>query len=158
MFLQWSYQPVRRRRSTIPQLVDPRPGSWQIAQINPLQHGGTDALLEACQSVKAYAGNNYLPLLPKFYKTYRGVLFRLLDLLKMHSATQNLALEKALETIVEHRNRRAKWLPDNLDLSFATELWQKNVRIRKSGKHFSRFAGTDLPSKRRPARGVRGLK
>lgn len=104
------------------------------------QHGGTDTLLEACQSVKAYAGNNYLPLLPKFYKSYRGALFRLLELLKLHSATQNLALEKALETIVEHRNRRAKWLPDDLDLSFATELWQKNVRIRKSGKHIYRIS------------------
>jgi hypothetical protein len=49
-------------------------------------------------------------------------------------------LEKALETIVEHRNRRAKWLPDNLELSFATELWQKNIRIRKSGKHIYRVS------------------
>ena len=96
-------------------------------------HGGPEALLAACQSVSAYHGNNYLPLLPRFYKTYRAVLFRVLSLLKLGSATANVALEKALKTMVAHQKGRAKWLPDELDLSFANEQWQKQVRKRKAG-------------------------
>lgn len=95
------------------------------------ESGGTDALLEACQSIAAYNDNNYLPLLPKFYRSQRQALFRLVRALKIHSATQNEALQKALNLILERQSSGAKWLPDELDLDFASEAWQKVVRVRK---------------------------
>jgi len=99
-----------------------------------VEHGGADSLLEACQTVKAYQGNNYFPLLPKFYKSQRAALFRLVRLLNIHSATQNDGLDQALELILKHQFKRAKWLPASIELDFANESWQRVVRVRKKGR------------------------
>jgi hypothetical protein len=98
------------------------------------EQGGPEALWEACQSITAYRGNNYLPLLPKYFKSHRATLFRLLRSLKIHSTTQNQALSEAFELILAKQNSRAKWLPDTLELGFASELWQKTIRVRKGHK------------------------
>ncbi len=99
------------------------------------ENGGPDALLQACLSLSAYNGNNYLPLLPPFFKSHRATLFRLIRSLKIHSATHNQTLEKALTLILEQQSSRAKWLSDTLELDFANEGWQRAVRVRKKGRH-----------------------
>ena len=99
------------------------------------ENGGPDALLQACLSLSAYNGNNYLPLLPPFFKSHRATLFRLIRSLKIHSATHNQTLEKALTLILEQQSSRAKWLDDTLELDFANEGWQQTVRVRKKGRH-----------------------
>lgn len=99
-----------------------------------VEHGGADSLLEACQTVKAYQGNNYFPLLPSFYKGQRAALFRLVRLLNIHSATQNDGLDQALELILKQQFKRAKWLPLTIELDFANENWQRVIRVRKKGR------------------------
>ena len=37
-----------------------------------------EELIALCDDHLAYAGNNYLPFLPKFYRSHRAVLFRFL--------------------------------------------------------------------------------
>lgn len=38
--------------------------------------GGTESLLDDCEAIASYNGNNYLPLLWQFYRSHRSVLFR----------------------------------------------------------------------------------
>lgn len=71
-------------------------------------------ILQECDSYLAYAGNNYLPFLPQFYRSHRATLFRFLEAVPLHSSTQDKTLEAAIGFIKAHRNSR-KPLLENLD-------------------------------------------
>lgn len=45
---------------------------------------------EDCTAISSYKGNNWLPLLEKFYKNHRKTVFRLITLLKIDSTTQHV--------------------------------------------------------------------
>ncbi|MFC7641327.1 DUF4158 domain-containing protein [Streptosporangium lutulentum] len=49
--------------------------------------GGVEQLSAAHEVVSAHHGNNYLPLLEKFYKSHRSALFTLLDTLELESTS-----------------------------------------------------------------------
>nr|WP_256941554.1 hypothetical protein [Bacillus thuringiensis] len=49
--------------------------------------GGIEFLKQDCTAISSYNGNNYLPLLKKFYKNHRKILFRLITLLEIDSTT-----------------------------------------------------------------------
>lgn len=88
-------------------------------------------LLEQCDAHLAYAGDNYLPFLPKLYHSHRPVFFSLLEVLPLHSSTQDRSLIEALTFIQNHRVQRKTWLPldtssetqDPLDLSWIPKVW-----------------------------------
>jgi hypothetical protein len=98
------------------------------------QHGGIDAVGDACEAVSAYHHNNYLPLLWQFYRSHRQNLFRLVDLLDIHPTTQDTALITALDFIKEHRRLTRTYLPDTLSLDFASTRWQSLIYDRKDGQ------------------------
>jgi hypothetical protein len=96
--------------------------------------GGAEALREQYESVSAYHGNNYRPLLWPIHVNHRAVLFRLLDLLEIGSATEDNALLDALNFVKEHRNTKRETLPYEVDLSFAGQRWQTFVETKKDGE------------------------
>src|SRR3954452_19320308 len=63
----------------------------------------------------------------------RSLLFRLLDLMDIRSATQDRSLLDALAIVVEHRQSRRDDLPNDLDLGFAAQRWRSFVTKRGSG-------------------------
>ena len=69
---------------------------------------GDDApeLLEQCMAQMAYAGDNYFPFLPRFYRSHRAKLFRFLEAVPLHSSTQDKSLEQAVAFIQAHRQSR----------------------------------------------------
>ena len=69
------------------------------------------ALISQCDDHLAYAGNNYLPFLPKFYRSHRAVLFRFLTVVPLHPTTQDESLVQAIEFIQTHRGQKRTWLP-----------------------------------------------
>lgn len=81
-------------------------------------------MLTDCDIVSSYSGNNYLPLLWKFYKSYRKSLFKLIELLEIRSATQNQSLIEAMNFLISIQDRRIELLPYTLDLEFASAQWQ----------------------------------
>nr|WP_254904535.1 DUF4158 domain-containing protein [Bacillus thuringiensis] len=95
------------------------------------RRGGIDSLQQDCLALSSYNGNNYLPLLEKFYNSHRKTLFRLISLLKLDSTTQDDSLIKALQFLLLNENRRVEHLPTNLDLSFANEQWKQTLRVGK---------------------------
>ncbi|AOM14717.1 hypothetical protein BTI247_63880 (plasmid) [Bacillus thuringiensis Bt18247] len=95
------------------------------------RRGGIDSLQQDCLALSSYNGNNYLPLLEKFYNSHRKTLFRLISLLKLDSTTQDDSLIKALQFLLLNENRRVEHLPTRIDLSFANEQWKQALRVGK---------------------------
>jgi hypothetical protein len=98
------------------------------------ERGGIAVLAEQCETVSAAHRNNDLPLLWPIHAKSRTLLFRLLDLMDIRSATQDRSLLDALAVVAEHRHARRDELPDPVDLDFASPRWRNFVAKRRSGR------------------------
>lgn len=94
--------------------------------------GGAGVLLDDCESVSACSGNNYLPLLWKFFKSHRSELFRMVRLLTIKPTTQDRSMMTVLDFLLENENRRSEFLKADLDLSFASDQWIRTVLVRQN--------------------------
>ena len=90
--------------------------------------GGIEALNAQLKLVTAYHNDNYLPLLWPVHAVNRAVIFRVLDLIKIQSSTQDKSLLRALDFVYEHRKTRKDYLPPGIDLQFASQRWQTFIR------------------------------
>ena len=107
--------------------------------------GGLERLSAAHEAVAAYHGNNYLPLLERFYKSHRPVLFTLVDALDLQAASAERGVLDAVEFIRANRDRRGEWIEEStthlrdgeqvtiaIDIdSFASEQWRKTLRDKR---------------------------
>lgn len=94
------------------------------------QTGGVEQLLTECEEINAYQGNNYFPLLWRFYKSHRSAFFRVFKFLKIESTSSDDKLVKAVEILLSNSHRRGEWIATELDLSFISQQWQKLVIIQ----------------------------
>jgi TnpA family transposase len=92
--------------------------------------GGVEQLLTECEEINAYQGNNYFPLLWRFYKSHRSTFFRVFNFLKIESTSSDNKLVKAIEILLSNSHRRGEWLGTDVDLSFASQQWQKLVLVQ----------------------------
>ncbi|MEM9544133.1 MAG: Tn3 family transposase [Cyanobacteria bacterium P01_E01_bin.42] len=99
----------------------------QAVQSTLTAFGGTEKLLHQCEAITAYKGNNYYPLLWQFYKSHRAAFFRLIHALKLESTTTDIRLTNALIFLLLNSHRRGEWLRGSVDLSFASQEWQKLI-------------------------------
>jgi TnpA family transposase len=90
--------------------------------------GGIEVLNSQFKLVTAYHNDNYLPLLWSVHAVNRAVIFRVLDLIKIQSSTQDKSLLRALNFVYEHRKTRKDYLPPDIDLQFASQRWQTFIR------------------------------
>ena len=68
-----------------------------------------DAILVKCEAHAAFAGNNYLPLLTRFYGAQRAAFLRFLGHAAPVSTSQDRATEQAIGFLLAHRtDRKAK--------------------------------------------------
>ena len=67
-------------------------------------------LLEQCDAHLAYVGDNYLPFLLPLYRSHRAAFFRLLEVLPLHSTTQDQSLIEAIAFVQAHRPKRKVWI------------------------------------------------
>jgi TnpA family transposase len=96
------------------------------------QEGGVEDLVAKFETVSAWHSDNDFPLLWPIHARCRSLLFQLLDLLHIQSATQDLNLMDALAIVRKHRHARLADVSDKVDLSFASRRWQSYVRKSKS--------------------------
>jgi len=101
------------------------------------ERGGVAALAEQCQAVSAWHHDNDLPLLWPIHARHRALLFRLLDLMEVQSATQGRSLLDALAVVSKHRHARRDEVEGNLDLGFASQRWQSFVAKRRRSGPFT---------------------
>lgn len=97
--------------------------------------GGVQQLLNECEGVNAYKGNNYLPLIWRFYKSHRSAFFRLLNALKFESTSQEQTIIEAVKFLQLNAHRRTEFFPDTLDLSFASPQWLKLLKVQQGEKN-----------------------
>ena len=99
------------------------------------RNGAVAKLRRDCAAVKEWDNNNYLPLLWKYYRSHRKVLFRLARVLKLEATSQDRALLDALTIVLQYR--RADSIPaKDIDLSFATERWRSLMCRERDGRQF----------------------
>lgn len=123
--------------------------SKRLAGIDTVLGHQANTLLEHCEAHIAYTDNNYLPFLPRFYKSHRATLFRFLEVVPLQSSTQNQHLEIAIRFIRHHRTSRSTWLDvptaetneqataspsEALDLSWIPAKWWKLVTGQTSSQ------------------------
>lgn len=114
--------------------------------------GGLEQLSAAHEAVSAYHGNNYLPLLERFYRSHRPALFTLVDALDMVPTTADRSVLDAVEFIRANRHRRGDWIEDTTTHSgdgqqhtvtvdvdaFASVVWRKVLREKNRPGMLSR--------------------
>jgi hypothetical protein len=120
-----------RRDATSEDLGSSSEELLQSVQATLNESGGVEELLNQCETLTAYKGNNYHPLLWQFYKSHRSVFFRLIQALEFESTTTDQRLINALNFLRENEGKRGEWLTGELDLSFASKEWQKLVIVKQ---------------------------
>ena len=88
-------------------------------------------MAEQCETVSVWHRGNDLPLLWPIHARIRALLFRLLDLVDVRSATQDRSLLDALGVVSEHRHARRDELLEDVDLGFASQRWHNFVAKRR---------------------------
>ena len=96
------------------------------------KQGGVTMLAEQCETVSAWHRGNDLPLLWPIHAKHRVLLFRLLDLMDVQSATQDRSLLDALAVVSKLRNARRNEVESALDVGFASPRWQAFVAKRRA--------------------------
>ena len=105
--------------------------------------GGVEQLTAAHEVVTAHHGNNYLPLLEKFYKSHRSALFTLLDTLDLEATSADHSVLDAVEFLRAIRGRTGEYVPEKvtvgrgadavtvaIDIDFVTEAWRKILVLK----------------------------
>jgi hypothetical protein len=93
-----------------------------------------DSIIERCEKHALLAGNNYLPLLPRFYKSQRAVLLSFLESIELVSTSQDQSLVCAIKFVLDHKASRTEWLtvPADIHLSFISDKWMALVTGHKN--------------------------
>jgi TnpA family transposase len=94
------------------------------------KHGGAAALHDDCVAINAFSGDNYFPLLWRYYRSHRSTLFRMLRLLIMTSTTEDKSLMQALDVLMKHEHRKIVLIDDTVDFSFTNERWKRTVQVK----------------------------
>lgn len=121
--------------------------------------GGVEELTTTHEAVTAHHGNNYLPLLDRFYRSHRAALFTLLDTIELEATTADRSVLDAVEFIRANRSRTGEYVPREVtlertdehgmttqvrlgvDVGFAGESWQ---RILRDAEHPDRLVRRHL--------------
>lgn len=101
--------------------------------------GGADAVHAQCQAFLRYRGNNYLPLLPACYATARATLFKIVRTLAIHPSSSDTRVARALTFLRANAHRKGKLLETGIELSFASEDWQRLILTRDPVTRERRF-------------------
>lgn len=90
--------------------------------------GNLEKLQADCEAIRVWSGGNHLPLLWNSFKSWRSAMFQMAKVLVFRAATQEGSLLKALDIVLRNEHRKAEWIVDDVDLSFASDRWKKLVR------------------------------
>jgi TnpA family transposase len=101
--------------------------------------GGVAGLSAVHEEVSAHHGNNYTPLMERYYRSHRAALFAMLDVLELEATSADHAVTDAVTVLRANRKRIGEYLPDHhdgktIDLSFASEAWRAMLWDRRPGK------------------------
>ncbi|MGH3410920.1 MAG: DUF4158 domain-containing protein, partial [Streptosporangiaceae bacterium] len=98
--------------------------------------GGVAGLSAVHEEVSAHHGNNYTPLMERYYRSHRAALFAMLDVLELEATSADRAVTDAVTVLLANRKRTGEYIPGHhdgktIDVSFASEGWQATLRDRR---------------------------
>lgn len=89
--------------------------------------GGFPLLADKCDDILASHGNEYRIYLTDMIQKRRSLLFKILKALQLHSPTQDDKLILAMQFLLANEHRRAEFIIEDIDLSFTTAFWKKQI-------------------------------
>jgi TnpA family transposase len=102
--------------------------------------GGFSQLTNKCDDILASHGNEYRIYLTDMIQKRRSLLFKILKALQLNSPTQDDKLILAMQYLLDHENRRAEFITEDIDLSFITAFWKKQIMGGKGKAQIKRRA------------------
>lgn len=98
--------------------------------------GGVTELSSSHEAVSAHHGNNYAPLMERYYRSHRSVLFTLLEALELEATSADHSVLDAVKFLRANRHRVGEYLPDHhegrpVEVGFAGEMWRAILRDRR---------------------------
>ena len=120
-----------------------------LARATVEQAGGFEAEFEDIESVAAHHANNYMPLVYRQMRQDRATMFAFARTVELEPTSAERSVLDALEHALAHQHLTRDLIPDRtdsrrLDLSFASEQWQRLVRPHKLRPGL--IAGTSRPA------------
>ncbi|HHT9935122.1 TPA: Tn3 family transposase [Legionella pneumophila] len=91
------------------------------------ESGGFSKLTNKCDDILASHSNEYRIYLSDMIQKRRSLLFKILKALQLNSPTQDDKLILAMQYLLDHENRRAEFITEDIDLSFTTAFWKKQI-------------------------------
>jgi TnpA family transposase len=79
----------------------------RIEGVNGIIGNKAESIIRQCSEHLLYAENNYLPFLPKRYKSQRKNFFNFMEIVRPKSTSADLAVEKTIEFLIQNKNRKA---------------------------------------------------
>ena len=89
--------------------------------------GGFSELTSKCDDILASHGNEYRIYLTDMIQKRRSLLFKILKALQLNSPTQDDKLILAMQYLLDNENRRAEFITEDIDLTFTTAFWKKQI-------------------------------
>ena len=107
----------------------------RLARETVQQAGGFDAELADIESVAAHHANNYMPLVSRQLRRDRATMFAFARTVDLEATSADGSVLDALGHALAHQHLVRDQIPGHadgktLDLSFASEAWQRLVRAR----------------------------
>jgi hypothetical protein len=123
------------------------------------QAGGFDAQLADIEAVAAHHANNYMPLVARHRRRDRATMFAFARVVELEATSADRSVLDAVEHALAHAHLIRDHIPDHLDgtmldVSFASEQWQRIIRGREhpgrlNRRHFEGCAFTYLAAELR---------
>lgn len=133
----------------------------RLARATIQQAGGFDAELADIESIAAHHANNYMPLVARQLRRDRATMFAFARTVTLEATSAERSVLDALDHALAHQHLTRDWIPDHVegkvvDLSFASEAWQRLVRGRDhpgrlDRRHFEACVFTYLATELRTA-------
>ena len=96
-------------------------------------------LVAECDEHMAYAGKNFLPFLIKPYGTRRPLLFNCLEIMGLHTSTQDQTMERLIQGLLALRQQKrsavditALGLDPEADLAWLPSNWRRHVQSKST--------------------------
>ncbi|HHT9860326.1 TPA: DUF4158 domain-containing protein, partial [Legionella pneumophila] len=98
-----------------------------------------DASIEACEQYLAYADDNDLPLMLKYYQAKRHTMLRLLKQIEIKSASKDVLVEKLVEFILVHQRSHGEYVAINPEefsnLEWIDDQWFQFITEGKTKRY-----------------------
>ncbi|MDQ6840777.1 MAG: hypothetical protein M3137_21190 [Actinomycetota bacterium] len=120
--------------------LDPRsPGAVEagdalcLARLTVEQAGGFDAELADIEAVAAHHANDYVPLVTRHWRQDRATMFAFVRTVELEATRADRSVLDAVEHALAHSHLTRDFIPAHVegtvvDLSFASEQWQRLIR------------------------------